>query len=146
MTSASLHSIRSPRSIVHNRSHLLPERRDRDDFVNAVFAESGLPDLRVKAQGSYSVAELRKLFATQSIVVRLFISAGLRAVAAFAPDYGAAHALGRAWLRLVDRLASPNSVFDDLRWRKSWLALRRRRQRRAKWPVSWSTTTIPTCV
>ena len=35
---------------VDDRSHLLPERRDRDAFVNAVFAEIGLPLLRVKAQ------------------------------------------------------------------------------------------------
>ncbi len=48
---------------VDDRSHLLPERRDRDVFVNAVFAQIGLPLLRVKAQRSYSVAELRALFA-----------------------------------------------------------------------------------
>ena len=48
---------------VDDRSHLLPERRDRDAFVNAVFAEIGLPLLRVEAQRSYSVAELRALFA-----------------------------------------------------------------------------------
>ncbi len=48
---------------VDDRSHLLPVRRDRDVFVNSVFAEIGLPILRVKAQRSYSVAELRDLFA-----------------------------------------------------------------------------------
>ena len=48
---------------VVDRSHLLPERRDRDAFVNAVFAEIGLPLVRVKAQRSYSVGELRALFA-----------------------------------------------------------------------------------
>src|SRR5208282_4860308 len=32
-------------------------------FVNAVFAEIGVPLLRVKAERSYSVAELRALFA-----------------------------------------------------------------------------------
>ena len=48
---------------VDDRSHLLPERRDRDAFVNAVFAEIGLPLLRVKAQRTYSVAEFRDLFA-----------------------------------------------------------------------------------
>ena len=47
---------------VDGRSHLLSERRDRDAFVNAVFAEIGVPRLRVKAQRSYSVAELRALF------------------------------------------------------------------------------------
>jgi hypothetical protein len=48
---------------VDDCSHLLPERRDRDAFVNAVFAEIGVPLVRVKAQRSYSVAELRDLFA-----------------------------------------------------------------------------------
>ena len=48
---------------VDDRSHLLPERRDRDAFVNAVFAEIGVPLLRVKAQRTYSVAELRDLLA-----------------------------------------------------------------------------------
>jgi Protein of unknown function (DUF2726) len=48
---------------VDDRSHLLPERRARDAFVNAVFAEIGLPLLRVKAQRSYSVVELRDLCA-----------------------------------------------------------------------------------
>ena len=48
---------------VDDRSHLLPKRRDRDAFVNAVFAEIGVPLLRVKAQRNYSVAELRDLFA-----------------------------------------------------------------------------------
>ncbi len=48
---------------IDDRSHLLPERWDRDAFVNGVFAEIGLPLVRVKAQRSYSVAELRALFA-----------------------------------------------------------------------------------
>jgi Protein of unknown function (DUF2726) len=48
---------------VDDRSHLLPERRDHDAFVNAVFAEIGVPLLRVKAQRSYSVVELRALIA-----------------------------------------------------------------------------------
>jgi hypothetical protein len=48
---------------VDDRSHLLPERRHRDAFVNAAFAEIGVPLVRVKAQRSYSVAELRDLFA-----------------------------------------------------------------------------------
>jgi Protein of unknown function (DUF2726) len=52
---------------VDDRSHLLPERRDRDAFVNAVFAEIGLPLLRVKAQRSYSVAELRALCARADV-------------------------------------------------------------------------------
>ena|SRR5208283_449256 len=48
---------------VDDRSHFLPERLGRDAFVNAVFAEIGLPLLRVMAQRTYSVAELRALFA-----------------------------------------------------------------------------------
>jgi hypothetical protein len=48
---------------VDDRSHLLPQRRGRDALVNAVFAEIGLPLLRVKARRTYSVAELRALFA-----------------------------------------------------------------------------------
>ena len=55
---------------VDDRSHLLPERRDRDAFVNAVFAEIGLPLLRVKAQRTYSVAEFRDLFARVSLSVQ----------------------------------------------------------------------------
>jgi very-short-patch-repair endonuclease len=54
---------------VDDRSHLLPERRDRDAFVNAVFAEIGLPLLRVKAQRTYSVAEFRDLFARMDLFV-----------------------------------------------------------------------------
>jgi hypothetical protein len=48
---------------VDDRSHLLPERRARDAFVDSVFAEIGLPLLRVKAQRVYSVDELRALCA-----------------------------------------------------------------------------------
>ena len=101
---------------VDDRSHLLPERRDRDAFVNAVFAEIGLPILRVKAQRTYSVAEFRDLFArigpvrptsiSRSTFMRtlhrrrpsrwrdrgLCASAGLRT-----------HAVGGAWIRLGDR-------------------------------------------
>jgi len=54
---------------VDDRSHLLPGRRDRDAFVNAVFAEIGLPLLRVKAQRTYSVAEFRDLFARADLSV-----------------------------------------------------------------------------
>ncbi len=54
---------------VDDRSHLLPERRDRDAFVNAVFAEIGLPLLRVKAQRTYSVTEFRDLFARMDLFV-----------------------------------------------------------------------------
>ncbi len=54
---------------VDDHSHILPERRDRDVFVNAVFAQIGLPLLRVKAQRTYSVAELRDLFAHADLPV-----------------------------------------------------------------------------
>ena len=52
---------------VDDRSHLLPKRRDRDAFVNEVFAEIGVPLLRVKAQRNYSVAELRDFFARAGV-------------------------------------------------------------------------------
>jgi hypothetical protein len=48
---------------VDDPTHLLPERRGRDAFVNAVFAEIGLPLLRVKAERRYSVPELSELIA-----------------------------------------------------------------------------------
>jgi hypothetical protein len=48
---------------VDDRSHLLLGRRERDAFVNAVFADIGLPLLRVTARRTYSVAELRALCA-----------------------------------------------------------------------------------
>ena len=40
---------------VDDRSHLLPGRKARDEFVNRVFAEIGLPLVRVPAQRVYSV-------------------------------------------------------------------------------------------
>jgi hypothetical protein len=48
---------------VDDRSHLLPERQQRDAFVNAVFLEIGLPLMRVKARRAYSVDELRVMCA-----------------------------------------------------------------------------------
>ena len=48
---------------VDDRSHLLPERQQRDAFVNAVFLEIGLPLMRVKARRAYSVDELRAMCA-----------------------------------------------------------------------------------
>jgi hypothetical protein len=48
---------------VDDKSHLLPERRQRDAFVNAVFLEIGLPLMRVKARRAYSVNELRVMCA-----------------------------------------------------------------------------------
>ena len=56
---------------VDDRSHLLPQRRERDAFVNAVFAEIGLPLVRVKARRTYATAELRDLLAR----VGLFLAA-----------------------------------------------------------------------
>jgi hypothetical protein len=47
---------------VDDRTHCLPDRRARGAFVNGVFAEIDFTLLRVTAQGSYSVAELRELF------------------------------------------------------------------------------------
>ena len=46
---------------VDDRSHLLPERQQRDAFVNALFLEIGLPLMRVKARRAYSVDELRDM-------------------------------------------------------------------------------------
>jgi Protein of unknown function (DUF2726) len=48
---------------VDDRSHLLPERQQRDAFVNAVFLEIGLPLIRVRARRAYSVDELRVMCA-----------------------------------------------------------------------------------
>jgi Protein of unknown function (DUF2726) len=48
---------------VDDRSHLLPERQQRDAFVNALFLEIGLPLMRVKARRAYSVDELRAMCA-----------------------------------------------------------------------------------
>ena len=48
---------------VDDRSHLFPERQQRDAFVNAVFLEIGLPLMRVKARRAYSVDELRAMCA-----------------------------------------------------------------------------------
>jgi very-short-patch-repair endonuclease len=48
---------------VDDRSHLLPERQQRDAFVNAFFLEIGLPLMRVKARRAYSVDELRAMCA-----------------------------------------------------------------------------------
>ena len=48
---------------VDDRSHLLPDRQQRDAFLNAVFLEVGLPLMRVKARRAYSVDELRAMCA-----------------------------------------------------------------------------------
>jgi len=54
---------------VDDLSHRLPERLSRDAFVNAVFAEIGVPLLRVKAQRFYRVEELRDLIARAALHV-----------------------------------------------------------------------------
>ena len=46
---------------VDDRTHLLPARRERDVFVNAVFQEIGMPLLRVTAKRNYSVDVLRNM-------------------------------------------------------------------------------------
>jgi hypothetical protein len=45
---------------VDDRTHLLAWRKERDVFINAVFAEIGLPLVRVPASRAYSVLGLRK--------------------------------------------------------------------------------------
>lgn len=42
-------------------SHLRPARRQRDQFVNAAFADAGLPLLRVPVADHYDRSSLRKL-------------------------------------------------------------------------------------
>ena len=56
---------------VDDRSHLLPGRRARDEFVNRVFAEIGLPLVRVPAQRVYSVLGVRSALASAGIEGRL---------------------------------------------------------------------------
>ena len=46
-----------------DRSHLLPQRRERDAFVNEVFNEIGLPLLRIVASRDYCVPVLRETLA-----------------------------------------------------------------------------------
>lgn len=43
-----------------DRSHEAPERKDRDDFVNAALLAAGLPLLRIKAARAYSPVEIAK--------------------------------------------------------------------------------------
>ena len=86
---------------VDDRSHLLPERRDRDAFVNAVFAEIGAAaPAREGAANLFRRRAARSLrprrpvpaaSISRSTFVRLFILAGLAvgAIAVFAPEQGA---------------------------------------------------------
>jgi hypothetical protein len=62
---------------VDDRSHLLPERRQRDAFVNAVFLEIGLPLMRVKARRAYSVDELRTLSARAGLFIPVPLMEGM---------------------------------------------------------------------
>lgn len=55
---------------VDDRTHLLPYRRERDVFVNTVFAEIGVPLLRVGARGGYSVAGLRRMLVDAGVDCR----------------------------------------------------------------------------
>ena len=43
------------------RTHLLTHRKERDVFVNAVFAEVGLPVMRVPASRAYSALRIREM-------------------------------------------------------------------------------------
>src|SRR5208283_1858591 len=52
---------------VDDRSHLLPGRRARDECVDRVFAEIGLPLVRVPAQRVYSVLGVRSALASAGI-------------------------------------------------------------------------------
>jgi predicted RNA-binding Zn-ribbon protein involved in translation (DUF1610 family) len=45
-----------------DRSHNRPDRQERDEFVEAVFKEAGLPLLRIPVQASYNTTELGLLF------------------------------------------------------------------------------------
>ena len=56
---------------VDDRSHLLPGRKAGDEFVNRVFAEIGLPLVRVPAQKVYSVLGVRSALASAGIEGRL---------------------------------------------------------------------------
>ena len=56
---------------VDDRSHLLPGRKARDEFVNRAFAEIGLPLVRVPAQRVYSVLGVRSALASAGIEGRL---------------------------------------------------------------------------
>jgi hypothetical protein len=55
---------------VDDRTHLLPGRQARDAVVNAVFAEIGLPLLRVPARRVYSAASIREMMGSAGIQSR----------------------------------------------------------------------------
>lgn len=52
---------------VDDRTHLLPVRRERDVFVDRVFAEIGVPLVRAPASRTYSVLGIRKLLADAGV-------------------------------------------------------------------------------
>ena len=101
---------------VDDRSHLLPERQQRDAFVNAVFLEIGLPLMRVKARRAYSVDELRVMCARAGLFTlppewkerthenpRHCGPYRWRGRGLCARPGRRAHALGRPWVWLGDR-------------------------------------------
>jgi len=48
---------------VDDRTHRLAHRQERDVFVNAVFAQVGLPVVRVPASRAYSASRIREMLA-----------------------------------------------------------------------------------
>lgn len=50
-----------------DRTHALPHRRDRDIFVDRVFAEIGIPLLRARARRAYSVAMLETMLSEAGV-------------------------------------------------------------------------------
>lgn len=46
-----------------DRSHERPDRRERDEFLNAAFAAAGVPLVRFKARRTYDPASIREAFA-----------------------------------------------------------------------------------
>ena len=43
-----------------DKTHNLPERQERDAFLDAAFATAGVPLIRFKAQARYDVDEVRR--------------------------------------------------------------------------------------
>jgi len=44
-----------------DKSHSRPKTVKRDDFVNSIFLSCGIPLVRIKAQSSYSISEIKNL-------------------------------------------------------------------------------------
>lgn len=62
---------------VDDSTHWLAHRRERDALVDAVFKEIGVPLVRVKARGNYSLAVLRAMLGEVGIERRWAPRAGL---------------------------------------------------------------------